>query len=375
MRVLHVISTGQRRGAEIFASDLVGALGREGLSQRVVVLRGAEGVCVPFEAPVEVWESNGWTLPPLRTDAKTLWRLRRLTGGWRPDLIQAHGGEALKYSVVANAGCSPRIVYRRIGSAPPWVATGARRAAHGTLMRRATKVIALAEVTRRETIRMFRVPPQRVTTIPRGVDPRRLQPQRGGAKTRRTLSIPAEAKVLLSLGALTREKDPLAHLEVAERVFWRRSDVFHLMAGDGPLRPQVEAAVRERGLEERVQVLGNREDVADLLAASDVMLLASATEGMPGCLIEAGMSGMAVSAYAVAAVPEVVEDRVTGLLAPPGDLDRLTACTLELLADDRARSALGESARRRCLDRFDTHTVVRRYLELYEQIVENDRSA
>jgi glycosyltransferase involved in cell wall biosynthesis len=138
--------------------------------------------------------------------------------------------------------------------------------------------------------------------------------------------------------------------------------------GDGTLRPRVEQEVERRRLRGRVLVLGTRGDVADILAASDIALLTSRAEGMPASIIEAGLCGVPVAAFSVAGVPEVIEDEVTGLLAPAADRERLGRALTRLLDDDERRLALGQGAERRCRALFDIARVAPRYLALYDSI-------
>lgn len=368
IRVLHVVATGTLRGAEMFAADLVRALNGADLSQRVAILRSSGRLDVSFGAPTALLPADGTRIPGLRVDVRTLRALRALIRHWPPHVVQAHGGEALKYLALATPGPSTPVVYRRIGSAVASIARGPRRAVYAALIRHAARVIAVSEAVRRQTIEVFWVPPERVITIPQAIDPLRLQPVTGRRGTRDALAIAQDAPVVLSLGALTREKDPLSHIEVSRRVLSEIPEAIHLIAGDGPMRHEVESAVRRLRLEGRVLVLGARADVADLLLASDVVLLASRTEGMPGCLIEGGMLGRPAVAYSIAGVPEVVVDGVTGLLAPLGDLDSLTGHLLNLLRDGNARDVMGRGAREWCGPRFDIRTVAPRYLAIYEAL-------
>jgi glycosyltransferase involved in cell wall biosynthesis len=243
--------------------------------------------------------------------------------------------------------------------------------AHAWLIRRAVRVVAVAESVRREIIETFGVPPDRVVTIPRGIDASVFAPTTGREQTRRSLGIGRAAPVVLSLGALSWEKDPLVHVELGARILADFPEAIHLVVGDGPLRLHVREAIRRRGLDGRIRLLGVREDVADLVDASDVLLLASKTEGMPGCVIEAGMGGRPVAAYAVAGVPEVVVDGVTGLLAPPGDFEALTKRVSVLLRDGRMRKTLGDAARARCRELFDIGAVASRYLRLYQDVMKS----
>jgi glycosyltransferase involved in cell wall biosynthesis len=367
LRVLHVVATDGRRGAEVFASDLISALNDASVEQRVAVLRG-NGAPIAFEATTRVLGSSGWNVPGLRMDLRAFRALRALISDWSPQVIQAHGGEPLKYAVPAVKARSSRVVYRRIGATPDSVAGPARRATYGQLMRRAAKIVAVAEAARRETVERFGVPIENVLTIPNGVDPTRFASAIDRQAARQSLGISQDARVLLSVGALTWEKDPLAYVSVASLITSHLDDAVFLMAGDGPLRRQVERSIKKRGLTERVRLLGSRGDIANLMAASDVFVLTSCTEGMPAVLIEAGFASLPVAAYAIGGVPEVVIHGETGLLAPPGDVLALDRCVHLLLARESLRRKLGKAARHRCQTRFDIKAIARSYLALYEEL-------
>ena len=365
IRVLHVIPSDERRGAEHFAADLIRVTNGTGVSHRVVALRKAPAPTVRYDAPTIFLRSSREWLPGMRVDLGRIRSIGALIREWDPDVIQAHGSEALKHTVVG--GARRPIVFRVIGSALPRITRGMPRIAYGAIMRRAGRVVAVAESLRMETIKTFRLEPKRVVTIPGGVDSGRLHPTGSREAVRKALGVPATGRVILSLGALSWEKDPLTHLRATARVLQEIPDAVHVFAGEGPLRGEVEAAVRSSGLVGRILVLGNRSDVADLLVASDVMLLASRMEGLPGCLIEAGMAGLPVVAYSVGGVPEVVVDEKTGLLVAPGDGEGLTESMLLLLRNDAARRDMGEAARERCAA-FDIDVVADRYLELYREV-------
>jgi glycosyltransferase involved in cell wall biosynthesis len=372
MRILHVVAAAGWRGGEIFASDLIASLATDGSEHRVALLHSSDRPGVRFTAPTTVMGADGFQLPGLRVAPRAVRALRHLGHTAGPDIVQAHGGEALKYIVFAGLDRRIPVVLRSVGMAPSWIRHGPRKTAWGYLIRRSKRVVAVAEAIREETVRTFGVPESRVVTIPNAVDSRRLQPQRGGEETRRLLGIPERHQVLLSLGALTWEKDPLAHVEVSARIVGQGRPLTHLIAGDGPMRQQVEEAISRAGLTGRVRMLGARRDVADLLSAADVVLFASrpdGMEGMPATVIEAGMLGRPVVAYAVAGVEEVVESGKTGLLVPHGDADGLVDSTLRLLDDDERRREMGEAARRRCGSIFEIRTVADQYLKLYESLV------
>jgi glycosyltransferase involved in cell wall biosynthesis len=365
MRVLHILATRERRGAEIFASDLVKWLDGAGVEQQVAVVRSPNGLTVPFRAPVRVLSREQRTIPIARIDPAALRRLSTQLREWGPHVIQAHGGEALKYAVLASRR-NGIAVYRRIGATPRRVAGPLRTFGYRELIRRTHHVVAVSEASKRETVARFQVEPARIVVIPNGVDSDRFARARRRDVVRRAMGILPSASVMISVGALTWEKDPIAHVDVGARVLSRLPDAVHLFVGDGPMRRSLEHRIRANPQGDRMHLLGARSDVPDLLSASDVLLLASETEGMPAVAIEAGMAGIPVAGFGVAGIPEVVINRATGLLVAPRHLDGLGDAAIELLSNVVIREELGERAAEHCRTHFDIRAVAPRYLELYE---------
>jgi len=367
------VASGQRRGAELFASALIQALATSGVDQRVAILRADRGGSI-YPVPRTVLDSRRAPWEPL--NLRGVRRLRRVVDTWRPDIVQLHGGEALKYAAAARISGRASIVYRRIGGAPPALRRRERRFVYGSLMRRTDRTVVVARALYTEAIEHFHVPPSKLVMIPNGVDARRMEPGLGMKEVRGALGIPLEATVILSLGALTWEKDPLAQLDLSTAALEKRENTFHVFAGDGPMRPDVERVVRQRGVGDRVRILGSRDDVADLLAASDVLVFVSrpdGMEGMPASLIEAGMSGTPVVGFDVAGASEVVVDGETGYLVPWGDAPALERRLHRLLADPALRAAMGKAARERCRSLFDIEVIAPQYLALYEGLVGHER--
>jgi len=140
------------------------------------------------------------------------------------------------------------------------------------------------------------------------------------------------------------------------------------MAGDGPLRPRLEAAARGAGLADRAHFLGWWEDLPALYADLDVVALTSRNEGTPVCLLEAMAAGVPVVATAVGGVGDVVRHGETGLLVPPGDPGALAAAMAALLGDPERRSSLGLAGRRAAYPAYDVKTLIARVEALYREL-------
>ena len=249
------------------------------------------------------------------------------------------------------------LVYRRIGGAPASLHSHPRRDLHRWMMRRTSMIVALAEAVRSETTSLFDIEPGRVIMIPNGVDLRRLHPSSSRADLRAGLGLAPDARVLLSLAALTWEKDPMTHIDVASRVLAQRPDAVHLVAGDGPMRDDVDREVRSLGLEGRIRLLGSRADVPDLMSVSDVLLFASRPDGMEGYAHDhdrGGAIGPPGRGLRRRRRCEKLFSTVRPECSSPGATRGSSATSIvSLLDDDARRLSMGEAARRTCSERFD----------------------
>jgi glycosyltransferase involved in cell wall biosynthesis len=135
-----------------------------------------------------------------------------------------------------------------------------------------------------------------------------------------------------------------------------------LVVGEGPQESYLRAI-------EGVELLGDREDVPDLLARSDVFVLSTLSEGMPMSILEAMAAGLPVVASAVGGIPEVVVDGETGLLVPPRDAAALAEALRRLLDDPELRRQMGAAGRARAEEHFDVARSGREHLALYERLL------
>lgn len=142
-----------------------------------------------------------------------------------------------------------------------------------------------------------------------------------------------------------------------------------LMVGDGELRPQVEEYIGRHGLEERLRLLGQRGDIPQILAASDIFVLSSDWEGLPYTIIEAMMSGLPVVATRVGGVPELVENEVTGFIVPPKNPQALAKGLQRLLDDPELRHRMGQLGREKALREFTLDRMLRETERVYEEVL------
>lgn len=139
-----------------------------------------------------------------------------------------------------------------------------------------------------------------------GIDLSQFRQAVDRTQVRKGLGLPDGAVVLGHVGRLVKVKNHSLVLEVAQRLVSRRSDVFILLVGEGPMRPEIEAGLRSRGLESNVLLLGSRRDVPRLmLAAMDVFVFPSHCEGLGLAVVEAQAAGL--PCVISSAIPQEVE--------------------------------------------------------------------
>ncbi len=319
MRILQVTTSNQRRGAEVFAHDLSRGLERLG---HVVTTVALEGSTDPTALP-------GVVLGPGRTRPRTG---SALVGAMRAnDVALAHGGPSLLPVALASAVSGTPFLYRNIGDPEFWGEVPFASLRIGAPLRRAAGVIALYERARAFLVERYRLRPARVTTASNAVDldgfPRVDDMAR--RRARAELGVDGDAPVLAYLGALSAEKRPELGVEVAAAMTEARL----VIAGDGPLRRAVENEA-DRLAPHRVTLLGSWDRPDQVLAAADILLVPSRTEGVPGALLEAAATGTPVVATDVGGVGEVIETLGAGVaVGRDGRIDDLLDATRAVLAE------------------------------------------
>jgi len=185
---------------------------------------------------------------------------------------------------------------------------------------------------------------------------------------REELGLAPEAPVVLTVACLKPQKAPGDIVAVAGRVLRREPGAAFLIAGDGELRPELEAMIRADGLEGRVILLGWRRDIPQLLRAADLFLLTSRWEGLPRAILEALLAGLPVVATAADGVMDVVQDGVNGYVVPIGDVERIADRLIELLQTPALRKRMSVAAEALPVE-FEIHTMVRQQEALYTDVL------
>jgi glycosyltransferase involved in cell wall biosynthesis len=352
LRVLHVLTTPNRRGAESGAVALNQALQQRGVHGEIVSLsQGSGGPTLDVEV------LGGHSLSP-----STLLKFRARSRN--ADVVVAHGSRTLPASAIALAGRQVPFVYKNIGETAYWSASPLRRMRVRAALRRSAAVIALTSTAKKSLHIRHGLPDEQVVVIPSWRSGGRFVPVTGARRhaARAALGLPDGVVVYLILGALASEK----RVDLAIAAVAPIAGAYLLVVGDGPERARLEVAA-EATIPGRCVFAGAVDEPEALLPAANAVLLTSESEGVPGVLIEAGLSCLPTVAYDVGGVSSVVLHEETGLLVPPGDVDAMTAACRRVVEH---ADAMGERARRRCLELYDTDRVVGMWLALLQSVID-----
>jgi glycosyltransferase involved in cell wall biosynthesis len=212
------------------------------------------------------------------------------------------------------------------------------------------RVIAPSDALARYLVDHVRVPPRMVDVVRNGVDTVRFAPGAGSGDRLRVAWV----------GLMV----PVKRLDVLLDALDDAPGVTAVLAGDGPLRAEVETAAARHA--DRIELPGFVDDPAGVLAGADAFVLPSAAENCPLALLQAMATALPVVATRVGGIPEVVTDDVNGLLVPPGEAAPLAAA-LRRLADAALRARLGAAARVTIEERFDLDVCVDGLTAVYER--------
>jgi len=356
LHILHVLPQLGAGGIELALARVLTEPPLCAMRHTVVAVRGENLIVDRLPPQVRVF-----LLRAKPNELRAAWRLRGLIAHTRPDVIHARNFGSWDVSVLAR-GLSWRpapLVYSFHGLSeanPPrrrqWIA---RLLARGT-----AAMFTVTSATRDALADDLHLPPARITVIPNGI---RTPPQAARPGGRGPVLIG-------TVGNLT----PIKGHELLLRAFAKfrhgapAIDAYLCLAGDGPLRSQLQALARPLGIAPRCQFVGRIHNVSDFLAELDLFVLPSRSEAHPNALLEAMAAGLPCVATSVGGVPEVLDAGRCGRLVPAGDSDALARAMLDLAVDPDARRRLGVAAWQRARDTYSLSGMAKAYATLYTEM-------
>jgi glycosyltransferase involved in cell wall biosynthesis len=303
------------------------------------------------------------------------WRTAAQLGGFLRhediEIVHAHQYTPFFYALMARwLWRQATLVFHEHGRHQPDYPRPKRILLNRTLLGRRDRVVAVGQAVRKALIDNEGLPPARVEIIYNGVALASSEPiECVRTEVRGELAIRNDAFMVIQVARLDPIKDHVTALRAFAALCAQRANSVLVLVGDGPEREALAALARQLGIDAKTRFLGTRGDVRRLLAAADVFLLSSISEGIPLTVIEAMAEGLPVVATNVGGMNEVVLDGDTGLLAPSGCPEKLGRLLVNLAGNAEMRAALGRNGRRRCEVHFADAAMFNQWSKLYQSIL------
>ncbi|THJ24586.1 MAG: glycosyltransferase family 4 protein [Nitrospira sp. CG24E] len=304
-----------------------------------------------------------------------LWRLTRFLARERVMILQTHGARANFYGRIAGrlAGV-PVIISTVHNSLKDYEVRSLRRGLYRFLLSLTLplvhRIICVSDANRLDLIDECPAAEKRIRTVYNGVDLSAVPSQPVRHKVRKELKI-IQGPVLVTIARLTEQKGHRYLLQALPSLLETWPQLCCLFVGEGELRDQLHRLAVELAVERSCRFIGVREDIADILAAADVVVLPSLSEGFPFVLLEALAMGCPVVASKVNGVPELIEDHKTGLLVPARDSQALASAIREVLNDPTAASKMGAAGRTVVRRRFTVDQMVANTTAIFDAAMED----
>jgi glycosyltransferase involved in cell wall biosynthesis len=230
---------------------------------------------------------------------------------------------------------------------------------------RAEKVIAICEATKNLLIKEYGMPSEKIIVIYTGIDATPVDNSDYKKNfLRHQFNISKERLVLTSIGRLHEQKGHVYLLCALEQLASEFPDVLLLLVGDGPLRNTIEAEIISRNLMSKVNLMGYREDIRDILSITDIFILPSLYEGFPYIILESMAAGNSLIVTDVGGNSESVINGITGIVVPPKNVDYLYKAIVSLVKNPSKRKEMGEKGRQEVLI-FSKEVMLQKTISLY----------
>jgi L-malate glycosyltransferase len=368
-RVLHLINSFEIGGTERQAVALLKRLSPERYDVKVAALHNRG----PFYKEIEDRFPDVPEFPLTSfynlNAVRQLARLRAVMIHERVDILHAHdfyagfiGAAAARLAGVRVVACQRHL---KLSDRPvhEWGTRLIHRLAH--------RILVNSEAIRGHILTRDGAHASKIVVVKNGISPLANSSEARSLRDNlcRELELASDSKLIGMVARLQPVKGHRFFLEAAARVIGKEPKAQFVLIGDGPLKGDIEDQAARLGIKERVHMLGDRTDAARLVAAFDLLVLASLHEGLPNAVMEAMAAGVPVVATAVGGTKELIADGETGYLVPQADAAALGVRIAFALANEIDRMRVAAAGRRFINAEFGVGRMVESVEKLYDELM------
>jgi glycosyltransferase involved in cell wall biosynthesis len=286
----------------------------------------------------------------------------------KPDVIHSHGYKGLFYGRLISWRYNAGLIHTNHG----FVETTRKKRIYNFIELGISRcfppefVVAIAQNVKSRFL-SFGVKRERLTVLTNAIPV-------DAAQNGISLSLPDDIasqsggrRIVAFIGRLSHEKGPDLFIRAASEVLKKVSDVIFILAGDGPMKGELQKTVRESGISGFVLIPGYRSDVQKIMAGSDLIVMPSRTEATPLALLESMNLGKPIVASGVGDIPDIITHGIEGIIVPKEDIGALSNAISRVLSDDGLSKRIGAAAKKKVVQNFNISDRVGRLFGIYQE--------
>ncbi len=372
-RILHLITGLEIGGAEMMLLKTLPRL-QDNFDNRVCCIRGRGPIAAKLEQariPVTFLDLNS-----IFDIIAAIFRFRKIIRGFHPEILVTYLIHADLFGRVFGRFFGiKKIICNQRGKLLRWEFL--------RIIDRATKFlvtgyIVQTETAKQELIRKLRLPKKKLTVIPNSIDMQEFDFDLDRDAKREGLDLSAGDIAITCVSKLRKGKGHEYLLEAFEQLrdYAEQSEesrihdenIKLLIVGDGEQREKLLEQVKGYQSKPAIHFLGNRDDVKEILKASDIFILPTLGEGMSNAIMEAMASGLPVITTDIPENHELIRNNETGMLVPPKDSLALVETIKRFISDLGKSETLGKNAKRDICNRFGVRVVISKLNQLFKSL-------
>ena len=373
MKLLFLDTKPIRRGAQVFVDDLSHHFHEDGIAIKKVYLY-AYHETVKLSLLDEDTELNGnenhifEKIPTIHPGL--LLRLIKTINAWNPDFVLLNGSRTLKYGAAAKPFLykNTKLIYRIIDSPKFWNRSILKQFYYRKLiLSNIDAAVGVSQASLNDMVALhgYKKP---TTVIHRAIQENKFKNVSSKENCRFKFNIKNTDNVLLFLGNLTPQKRPDRFVEIIKLVKQNFPQIKAWIVGDGVLRQETEVLIYKYDLQNNVKFWGYQQNVTDLIAASDLLVLSSDTEGLPGVVLECGYLGVPTVSANVGGINECLENGKTGYVVQTQNPEEYATYIFDLLNNDEKCKSMGALSMQKVKSGFTMDIVAEKYLQFFHSL-------
>jgi L-malate glycosyltransferase len=361
MKILQVIQKRQMRGAEIFACQLSEHLTQKGVTADILYL---------FDGDISLPDFDLLFIPLQANISRRFWdlsaykRLAKIVREGNYTIIQANAGDTLKFAVFSRLlfRWDAKIIFRNANLMSAFMRGSLHRAFNRWLLSKCDYVISVSEICRQDMSKVYLKAAVKSVTIPIGTyafDIQSANSWRAGLEP-----------IFINIGSFVPEKNHEFLIDVFHQYYLKHGKGHLWLVGDGKLHSFLKEKTTQLNLGSRVQFMGYRKDVIDILKSAHILIMPSKIEGLPAVILEALSCQVPVIASNVGGIPEVIINGVNGYCLSNMNIDEYLYCMDKLSKDSGLRSKFVVAGIETIRRQYLMSDVANRFHQTYLQLTE-----